>query len=608
LDEAEYVCRDVVRYVIRTHESVVLDDAAGGGAFEGDLYVQRRAVRSLLCIPVLNQGVLFAVLYAENNAARCAFTKDRIETLSVIASQAAISINNALLYQHLEQKVEQRTRELAEKNLEMGAMLNGMDQGIFTIDEKLNIQPQYSAHLERLLGTSRLSGKAFMPLLFRGARLRPDQVASTQTALRFSFDVPSVLAEANLSHAVRSFDVAVPGGDSRSLEVDWNLIVDGQGLVSKILVAVRDVTVVRRLEELAQRREREADIVSQVLDSGLEGFRTFFRSAQQLLDECQRLLAGRRDLDREAIRALFRNVHTIKGNARLLGFSHIVDIVHQVEEVYGELRAGRGERVERDELLADIERIAASIREYEQVCERKLGPLANARDARLEQAAREIDGLLENPAAGSRPEQLLAQIKSSLDRVRAVPLVELVKETSRMLPSLAKELCKSVPLVECEDQGMVLTHQGAAVVREVLVHAFRNAVAHGIEAADERIAGGKNPQGTVRVRAERNERAILLRLSDDGRGLAVDQLRRQTGQARACDEELAEAIFSSGISTASVVSQVAGRGVGMDLIRSAVRKLGGDVEIAFTAEPALGYRQFELVLSLPNSARLMTAD
>jgi predicted ATPase/HPt (histidine-containing phosphotransfer) domain-containing protein len=603
LDEAEYVCRDVVRYVMRTHESVVLDDAAGGGAFESDLYVQRRGVRSLLCIPVLNQGALLAVLYAENNAARFAFTKDRLEILSVIASQAAISIDNALLYQNLEQKVEERTRQLAEKNLEMGAMLDGMDQGIFTIDQKLNIQPQYSAHLERLLGTSRLNGKAFMPLLFRGARLRPDQLAATETALRFSFDVPSFLAEANLSHAVRSFEVAAPQGEARFLEVDWNLIVDGQGLVSKILVAVRDVTMIRRLEELARRREREADIVSQVLDSGLGRFRDFYRNAQQLLEQCQQLLALPRDLDGDDIRSLFRGVHTIKGNARLLGFSHVVDVVHQVEDVYSELRSGRGGRVQRDELVADIARIADTLREYEQVRERKLAPLAQTRDARLEQATGEIHALLQDAAACSRPHELLGQIKSSLDRLRAVPLAELVKDTSRMFPSLADELCKSVPLVECQDQGIVLEHRWAEVVREALVHAFRNALAHGIETADDRTARGKNPQGAVRMRAERNGDAVVVRLSDDGKGLAVDQLRAQTGRPQASDEELAEAIFASGISTAKVVSRVAGRGVGMDLIRSSVRKLGGEVDIVFTAERAEGYRPFELVLSLPSTAR-----
>ena len=93
-----------------------------------------------------------------------------------------------------------------------------------------------------------------------------------------------------------------------------------------------------------------------------------------------------------------------------------------------------------------------------------------------------------------------------------------------------------------------------------------------------------------------------MRLSDDGRGLAVDQLRVRAGLLDASDEELAEALFSSGVSTAKAVSQISGRGVGMDLIRSSVRKLGGDARIVFTASPAHGHRPFELLLSLPTTA------
>lgn len=603
LDEALRVCRDVVRYVIRAHESVVLDDAAGSGPFAADPYVQRHLVRSLLCIPVLNQGNLVAVLYAENNATRCAFTKNRIETLSVIASQAAISITNALLYQNLELKVAERTRELADKNREMGAMLNGMDQGIFTIDAKLRIQPQYSSHLERLLGTSRLSGQPFISLLFRGAKLRPDQVAATETALRFSFDVPSFLAEANLGHAVRSFEVAGADGDSRFWEVDWNLIVNNDAQVDKILVCVRDVTMLRRLKELAQRREREADIVSQILDSGLERFREFVASSRRLLDECDRLLGSRHELDADSIRALFRNAHTIKGNARLFGYSHIVDVVHQVEEVYSDLRAGRSERWVASELLADVERIALAVRDYEQVCERKLRPLAQTRDARLEQAASEIQSLLISPDAFSQPEEVLRHIRRSLERLHATPLADVIKDISRMLPSLAKELSKSIPLVEYQDDdGTVLNQQSAEVMREILVQAFRNAIDHGVETSEERCVRHKATQGTLRLRTERNEREIVLRLSDDGRGLAVDQLRVRTGLVDASDEELAEAVFSSGVSTASAVSQISGRGVGMDLIRSSIRKVGGAASIAFTAPGGDGYRPFELVLSLPATA------
>ena len=128
--------------MIRTGETVVLDDAAAAGPFQSDAYIQQNGVKSLLCMPVLNQSSLVAVLYAENNATGHAFTAERLDILRVIASQAAISITNALLYRSLERKVEERTAELAAKNREVAVMLNGMDQGVFTVDEELTIQPQ----------------------------------------------------------------------------------------------------------------------------------------------------------------------------------------------------------------------------------------------------------------------------------------------------------------------------------------------------------------------------------------------------------------------------------------------------------------------------------
>jgi predicted ATPase/HPt (histidine-containing phosphotransfer) domain-containing protein len=600
LDRAERVCADVVRYVLRTHQSVVLDDAASSGELANDDYIRRHAVRSLLCVPVLNQGVLIAVLYAENNATSYAFTKARVEVLSMLASQAAISITNALLYEQLEHKVQQRTRELAEQHREMEAMLHNMDQGIFTIDPKLTIQPNYSRPLERILDASGLSGQAFMPLLFRGSKLRADQLAATETALRFSFETPSELAGANLGHAVRSFEAMGADGQSRFFEVDWNAISDDEGRVTKILVAVRDVTVVRQLIELAARRERETDIVAQLLDSGLEGFRGFAASARRLLDDCRRLTA--QGVDAEGLRALFRNVHTIKGNARLFGYSHVVDVAHQVEEVYSELRSGVAGHVLPAALETDLDAVARCVGEYEQVCEQKLKPLAGTRDARLERAVSEIDEVLAAPGASSRPGQVLAEVSASLRRWRAVPLAELVREVSRMLPSLASEVGRAAPFVDCRDGDALLDRHSAEVVRAVLVQAWRNSLAHGLEPGEQRAARSKSAQGRLRVSAELRPAGLVVRLSDDGRGLALEELRRQTNRSGLSDEELAELAFEPGVSTAEVVSRSSGRGVGMDLIRASVRQLGGDARLAFTAAGADGYRDFELVLSLPAAA------
>ena len=370
LDAAGHVCREIVRYVIRTGETVVLDDAAAGGPFQGDPYVQQNGVKSVLCMPVRNQSNLVAVLYAENNATGRAFTAERLDVLTVIASQAAISITNALLYRSLEKKVEERTAQLAEKNREVAVMLNGMDQGIFTLDHDLIIQPQYSRHLEELLGTSEIAGQPCMGMLFRDAELRPDQMNAMEAALYSSFGSPAFLAQANLEHAVREFQVPIPGRGVRHLEVDWNLILDAEEQVEKLLVVLRDVTVLTQLKETAQRRARETDIIGQILDSGLDVFRELCGSARASLQQSRAVLTGDGELGTEERRALLRHAHTVKGNARLFGYTHMVDVVHDVEEAYGGLQGD----LDRGKLLAGLDLVLASIGEYERILRPEAAP------------------------------------------------------------------------------------------------------------------------------------------------------------------------------------------------------------------------------------------
>ena len=97
---------------------------------------------------------------------------------------------------------------------------------------------------------------------------------------------------------------------------------------------------------------------------------------------------------------------------------------------------------------------------------------------------------------------------------------------------------------------------------------------------------------------------MSIHLADDGRGLPIEELRSKTGQVNRPDEDVAEAIFEFGVSTAKNVSQISGRGVGMDAVRGFFREHGGDVGIHFTGAAQSGYRPFELVFRLPNGAAL----
>ncbi|RPJ04329.1 MAG: GAF domain-containing protein [Spirochaetaceae bacterium] len=116
----------IIRYTAKTQEILALDDTSANGSFVNDTYVKAHNVKSVLCLPVIKQKRLVGVLYLENNLAAGAFTRERIEMMSVLSAQAAINIENARLYGRLEEysknlevKVAERTAELAEKNQAM---------------------------------------------------------------------------------------------------------------------------------------------------------------------------------------------------------------------------------------------------------------------------------------------------------------------------------------------------------------------------------------------------------------------------------------------------------------------------------------------------------
>jgi predicted ATPase/GAF domain-containing protein/tRNA A-37 threonylcarbamoyl transferase component Bud32/two-component sensor histidine kinase len=114
----------VVRYVVKTREPLVLDDATRDGPFQSDPHLRERQCKSIVAVPLLRQGRLTGVLYLENDLVEGAFTPDRVEVLKLLAAQAAVSLENARLYEELEARVEERTRALAETNHNLQESLN----------------------------------------------------------------------------------------------------------------------------------------------------------------------------------------------------------------------------------------------------------------------------------------------------------------------------------------------------------------------------------------------------------------------------------------------------------------------------------------------------
>ena len=114
--ESSDLCVEIVQYVTRTGESVVIHNACTDDNWQGNPYIIKNQVKSVLCIPVIYQNRLKGVVYLENNLSDNVFTSERIETLKILSSQASISIENARLYESIEQKVKERTTQLNDAN------------------------------------------------------------------------------------------------------------------------------------------------------------------------------------------------------------------------------------------------------------------------------------------------------------------------------------------------------------------------------------------------------------------------------------------------------------------------------------------------------------
>ncbi|HET7506623.1 MAG TPA: chemotaxis protein CheA [Kofleriaceae bacterium] len=185
-------------------------------------------------------------------------------------------------------------------------------------------------------------------------------------------------------------------------------------------------------------------------------------------------------------------------------------------------------------------------------------------------------------------------LQESVVRLRSMPVGIAFARLPRLVHDLGHKLGKRIEL-ETSGGNTELDKTVLEKLGDPLVHIVRNSVDHGVELPDDRIAAGKPAHGTIRIHAEHRGSAIVIEISDDGRGLdhaRILEVARQRGlvaaDAQLRDDEIANLIFAPGFSTASSVSDVSGRGVGMDVVWRHLKEVGGDVHVEST--PGTGTR------------------
>lgn len=192
--------------------------------------------------------------------------------------------------------------------------------------------------------------------------------------------------------------------------------------------------------------------------------------------------------------------------------------------------------------------------------------------------------------------QVTGDLQDQIMKARMLPIAQVFNRFPRLVRDLAHKLGKEIDLV-IEGRDTELDRNVIEVIGDPLVHLIRNAVDHGIEPPEERVRLGKPRAGRLRIKAFHQENHIVVIVEDDGRGMNPAVLRARAVErglispdaaARMPDRDALQLIFLPGFSTAAVVSDISGRGVGMDVVKSQVEQINGSLEVAST--PGQGTR------------------
>jgi two-component system chemotaxis sensor kinase CheA len=520
--------------------------------------------------------------------------------------------------ENLEGIVAERTLALRQKTADIQSMLQNMPQGVLTIVAGNKIHAEYSAYLETIFETTRIADRDPMDLIFASSNLGADTLSTVEVSIASCIGEDSMNYEFNSHLLVTELEVRMEDGRRKSLELSWSPIVNESDVVEKLMVCVRDVTELKRLANEASTQKRELEMIGEILSVSQEKFQDFMQTSMAFVDENRTLTEQASGPTAELITQLFRNMHTVKGNARTYGLGNLTNTVHEAEQTYDDLRKGQTTEWEPRTLLEQLDAVRALLDEYAKINDTKLGRKGPGRRGNVEkflmvdkgqvaqtlQAMQSVD--MDNVDA---MRAALLETQKLLRRIGTERVQDLLSGVTESLPSLARELGKEPPVVTIHDHGVLVRTQIGGLLKNLFTHLLRNAVDHGIEPPAVRAAAGKPVVGRIDLDVAIAGDDLTMVLRDDGQGIALDRIRQIAAErglveasATLSDEETAQLVFLPGFSTAEVVTEVSGRGVGMDAVKGFLEREGGRVSVRFLGpRTASGHRPFEFVIALPAS-------
>ena len=435
-------------------------------------------------------------------------------------------------------------------------------QGILTVNSDGTINPGYSRATGQILERGDLAGTSFVDLLPEGSPLR----SKLERYLQLQFATTTKQTMLNRLNPMRSYSHRVVREDgseqTKALAISFARIWQGSSddderSVRKVLVVIDDQTTEhelnRELEQRTKEQARKVETAYQILMLPPAVFADFVKEAEDGLGAVERLLVSG-DYTPAIHRECARAVHTLKGSASALNLDQLEHAVHKVEDRLADLPDAAP-----DDLAAALERVLEGIKAVQE---------------RVRDGSAMLDKVLDMRAA-------LRVTDRGEER-------DLERTLRNLIEAEAESSGKQVALDYRDDIRTQLPRHVLFRFKNALIQLVRNSVAHGIEPPSERSAAGKPACGTIAIRLSETEDELRIESRDDGAGIDAEAIRARAiergliGRQDVEELDMAQAlelIFLPGFSTASRVTELSGRGVGMDVVSESAAALGGHVRV-----------------------------
>jgi two-component system, chemotaxis family, sensor kinase CheA len=546
----------------------------GGRQLERDVTAALRVGKRT--IPQLDAELAAIVTDLQTHNARSA-TELRLVMLTglLIAIVLGVLVATLLLAR---QRQEASLREARQQTADI---LRTVKDGLFLLDEHLVIGASYSSALESLFQRKDFSGLPFESLL-------KDIVSekTLSTALKFVTVLWSERTKENLVKTINplgevevNFDSGPGKVSTRYLQFEFHRVrVDGK--IKHVLVAVSDVSarvdLARELQSSQNQAQAQVDTLLGILHvdpTQLAAFLNDSNAAMKMINAVLREPAREESAFRKKLDTLFRQVHSVKGEAAALGLSSIESRAHSFEDDLKGLREKSDLSgndflplvIKLDDLLTHLQSVGDLV----------------SRLARLHVAAATDSN---EPASHADT----AVIESAGPTVPAKPDSSVTGMLQQLTQRVAGENQKDASL-QCMGFDTV-PDEYRRIVKDIAVQAVRNSIVHGIESATDRLNTGKPAQGQLKlIFQELGDAGYKLIAEDDGQGLSTEKIKQtalkkgfiSAEKAATLDaKQVFSLLFQSGFSTVETATKDAGRGVGMNLMAGLMQQIGGKVSVA----------------------------